>query len=376
MSLWYDVKKKIYASSLNDNWYISYINKLFDKLNAAVSARITNHISGAEEGHTADSIAYSEDKTLKEVLDDEFSALKDTDASTLTALEQSKNEIINDYTSADNLLKQEFLEGDTSIRIDMENTAADIRHEVNDIISEKSDAVLAAASELQANISELSSDISDLENSKVDKCEDYGLVNFSRKKIYYLPASMPSAPDYYETEADVITLDSGSKITIPALTSDLENDLEYVSVTEAKRLSPNVSSKIPTKFIEVTIEDPTIDGVSSSHTEIHEVPDALSINTIYDLGVQKNITLILPSASTGYFIQVDFISDSTPPTLAISTNNTALMNDFDFTPEPNMLYSLFFDYGILGYDKKSKINKYGWRFSYAEYTYTTDESEG
>ena len=41
-----------------------------------------------------------------------------------------------------------------------------------------------------------------------------------------------------------------------------------------------------------------------------------------------------------------------------------------------MIYSLFFDYGILGYDKKYKINEYGWRFSYAEYTYTTDESEG
>ena len=376
MSLWYDVKKKIYASSPNDNWYISYIKKMCDKLSTALSARIASHTAGDAERHTANDIDYSEDRTLKEALDEEISICKDNDASTLKALEESKKEIQNDYASADNILKQELLAEDSSVRSDMENTVADMRQEFNDIISEKSDEVLAAASELQANISALSSDISDLENSKVDKYNNYGLVKFSRKKIFYLPPSMQSAPDPYETEIDVLTLDSGSEITIPALTSDLENDSEYVSLTDAKRLRPDVSDDIPTKFIEITIEDPPIDGVSSSHTEIIEVPDVLSVNTIYSLGVQEDITLILPKAYSGNFIQIDFISRSTPPTLAISANNTALISDFDFTPEPNMIYSLFFDYGILGYDKKYKINEYGWRFSYAEYTYTTDESEG
>ena len=104
--------------------------------------------------------------------------------------------------------------------------------------------------------------------------------------------------------------------------------------------------------------------------------EALSPNTIYDIGVQNDLTLILPTAEVGNFIQVDFLSGATATTLTVSASSSALLSDYDFTPEPNMIYSLFFDYGVLGYDETAHSNIYGWRFNYAEYTYTPDGSEG
>ena len=48
----------------------------------------------------------------------------------------------------------------------------------------------------------------------------------------------------------------------------------------------------------------------------------------------------------------------------IDAASSAIVSDYDFTPEPDKAYSLFFDYGRLA------GSLYGWRFSYAEYTYT------
>ena len=100
-----------------------------------------------------------------------------------------------------------------------------------------------------------------------------------------------------------------------------------------------------------------------------ENAQTLELNTIYDLGIQTNLTLTLPSANYGNFVQVDFLSGDTAPTLTISASSSALISDFDFVPESNKIYTLFFDYGRLD------ATNYGWRFSYAEYSYTP-ESEG
>ena len=94
------------------------------------------------------------------------------------------------------------------------------------------------------------------------------------------------------------------------------------------------------------------------------LPATLSVNTIYDLGTQTSVTLKLPSANVGNFIQVDFLCGNTPATFTIDAASTAIVSDYDFTPEPDKAYSLFFDYGRLA------GSLYGWRFSYAEYTYT------
>ena len=92
--------------------------------------------------------------------------------------------------------------------------------------------------------------------------------------------------------------------------------------------------------------------------------EALALNTIYDLGTQTSVTLKLPSANVGNFIQVDFLCGDTPATFTIDAASSAIVSDYDFTPEPDKAYSLFFDYGRLA------GSLYGWRFSYAEYTYT------
>ena len=92
--------------------------------------------------------------------------------------------------------------------------------------------------------------------------------------------------------------------------------------------------------------------------------EVLALNTIYDLGTQTSVTLKLPSANVGNFIQVDFLCGDTPATFTIDAASSAIVSDYDFTPEPDKAYSLFFDYGRLA------GSLYGWRFSYAEYTYT------
>lgn len=329
MSLWYDVKNKIYASSPNDNWYISFTNKLCDKLSTALSSRITSHTAGNEERHSANDIDYSEDKTLKETLDEEISLRKDNDTSILSALEKSTREIQDNYISANDTLKQELLK-----------------------------------------------DISELDDAKVDKCNGYSLARFGGIKTVTDPPLGSPSGGRIEKDNPMIMLESGGYRIIPAYTSDLENDANFTNHKEVKLMLPDVKTAIPQKTTTIIITETGESGLPISHPETILVPDVLSKNTVYDIGPQDNTTLILPVAEVGNFIQVDFLSGSTPTVLSVSADSTALISDFDFTPKSNMIYSLFFDYGILGYDTESSSNIYGWRFSYAEYTYAADESEG
>ena len=329
MSLWYDVKNKIYASSPNDNWYISFTNKLCDKLSTALSSRITSHTAGNEERHSANDIDYSEDKTLKETLDEEISLRKDNDTSILSALENSTREIQDNYISANDALKQELLK-----------------------------------------------DISELDDAKVDKCNGYNLVTFGGLTTVTLPPLGSPSGGRIEKDYTTIKLDNDREVKIPAYTSDLENDANFTNHKEVKLMLPDVKTAIPQKTTTIIITETGESGLPISHPETILVPDVLSKNTVYDIGPQDNTTLILPVAEVGNFIQVDFLSGSTPTVLSVSADSTALISDFDFTPKSNMIYSLFFDYGILGYDTESSSNIYGWRFSYAEYTYAADESEG
>ena len=120
------------------------------------------------------------------------------------------------------------------------------------------------------------------------------------------------------------------------------------------------------------VYDHTVMNPDGSLPYVHEarpyvktaVSDTLSLNTIYDLGEQTELSIKLPSANVGNFIQVDFICGDTPTIFTIDAASSAVSSNYDFTPEQDKVYSLFFDYGRLTKDL------YGWRFSYAEYTYT------
>lgn len=94
------------------------------------------------------------------------------------------------------------------------------------------------------------------------------------------------------------------------------------------------------------------------------ISGAVNINSIYDLGVQTSLTITLPNGEVGDYLQIDFISGATPTNLTINATSTALISDYDFVPEANSIYTLFFDYGRLS------DTTYGWRFSSAEYTYS------
>ena len=89
----------------------------------------------------------------------------------------------------------------------------------------------------------------------------------------------------------------------------------------------------------------------------------ITANTIYNLGKQTALTITLPSASVGKFVQFDFVSGSAATTLTV--NSSSGLTDFDLIPAANTVYSLYFDWGAIGYSGTSVT--YGWRFSYSEY---------
>ncbi|MDY3929117.1 MAG: hypothetical protein SOZ34_07130 [Clostridia bacterium] len=94
--------------------------------------------------------------------------------------------------------------------------------------------------------------------------------------------------------------------------------------------------------------------------------DAITVNTIYDLGVQTALTITLPSGQIGDFIQFDFISGETATTLTI--NSSSGLVGFDLIPGTNTIYTLYFDWGETGLDGTDVT--YGWRFNYSEYSIT------
>ena len=98
------------------------------------------------------------------------------------------------------------------------------------------------------------------------------------------------------------------------------------------------------------------------------VPATLAVNTIYDVGQQTTLNLTLPSGKVGNYIQVDFLSPSTPTTLGI--NSEAGISDFSLVPSANTIYSLYFEWGTLYYNSTTSKCVYGWRFKYDEYTHT------
>ena len=99
--------------------------------------------------------------------------------------------------------------------------------------------------------------------------------------------------------------------------------------------------------------------------------ESLVVNTVYIGSVETGVTLDLPGGTFGDFIQVDFVSGETPTTLVVKSSNGTSFSDINLVPEPNTVYSLYFDYGVCGYGSPDGIADamalYGWKFAYAEY---------
>ncbi len=103
------------------------------------------------------------------------------------------------------------------------------------------------------------------------------------------------------------------------------------------------------------------------------MPATLAVNTLYSINntSSTSIALTLPQGQNGDFIQYDFVTGTTAPTVTIQS--TYGMTEFDFTPEASKIYSLFFDWGIIAVENSANV--YGWRISYAEYDYTQSTAE-
>lgn len=107
------------------------------------------------------------------------------------------------------------------------------------------------------------------------------------------------------------------------------------------------------------------DIIKPRNTEIPTITQPCALNTIYSINqtsANSSVVIVLPEGGVGDFVQYDFVTGTTVPTVTIQS--TYGMTTFDFTPEANKIYSLFFDWGIIGNDG---TNRYGWRISYAEY---------
>lgn len=102
-------------------------------------------------------------------------------------------------------------------------------------------------------------------------------------------------------------------------------------------------------------------------------PTTLAVNTLYSINntSSASVALTLPQGQNGDFIQYDFVTGTTAPTVTIQS--TYGMTEFDFTPEASKIYSLFFDWGIIAVENSANV--YGWRISYAEYDYTQSTAE-
>lgn len=146
--------------------------------------------------------------------------------------------------------------------------------------------------------------------------------------------------------------------------------IKGIKVTESGEIGLNVpnetaiAERLPANSnLPITIGNLDYAVRSVSPQIIASLPNILEVNTIYDLGLRTTLSIQLPNANYGEFIQVDFYSGETKTNLNI-ISPLGLAN-YDLNPEPNTMYSLFFDFGAVY--ATSTIESLGWRFGYAEY---------
>lgn len=131
---------------------------------------------------------------------------------------------------------------------------------------------------------------------------------------------------------------------------------------------------ISSNFIKIRKWDATAnqwsdwDIIKPKNNETPTITQPCALNTIYSINqtsANSSVVIVLPEGGVGDFVQYDFVTGTTVPTVTIQS--TYGMTAFDFTPEANKIYSLFFDWGIIAVSNTG--NTYGWRISFAEYDY-------
>ena len=137
-------------------------------------------------------------------------------------------------------------------------------------------------------------------------------------------------------------------------------------------------SLIPTSG-ETLVDDVQVDNVSVVVDKIANIPltenvrnirpatadvldDPIEVNTIYTIGEVPSFYAELPEGQVGDFIEMQFITGSTVPTIQIVSDYP--MTDLDLTPEVNTIYNIYGEWGLIGVENYSEV--YGWFLTYAE----------
>ena len=88
MSLWYDLKKKSYATNGKESWIKSYCDRAIGLLSQKLSA----HFSGAEGRHNAEDLDFDQTSTVKEAITQGFEECSRKNESLVASLETEKAE--------------------------------------------------------------------------------------------------------------------------------------------------------------------------------------------------------------------------------------------------------------------------------------------
>ncbi len=118
MSLWYDLKKKSYATNGKESWIKSYCDRAIGLLSQKLSA----HFSGAEGRHNAEDLDFDQTSTVKEAITQGFEECSRKNESLVASLETEKAERLADGQEIRDELQNEIqaIEGITdSIRADI-----------------------------------------------------------------------------------------------------------------------------------------------------------------------------------------------------------------------------------------------------------------
>lgn len=158
----------------------------------------------------------------------------------------------------------------------------------------------------------------------------------------------------------------------PDGTQKLESTYPYMDIAQITNRDYTLSATYnvdTAKAIEATAETVAANKQDKINidttTDLYNDLAILKVNTLYKPTKGINgVDVILPSAKVGDFIQVDFYTISEKPVLSVEAPSGIM--DLDLKPEQNKIYSLYFDWGVIGVDSNNNINE-GWRFSYTEY---------
>lgn len=212
--------------------------------------------------------------------------------------------------------------------------------------------------------------INGLPTVTMEQVDVYDSVNYLPRGIYvlvhdYVWETDPDYGDQMYYERDLLIVSDYTYFSEPYTTQVRYTNTGKVMIRTA--CWNNTSATEWDDWDVVTYTKHEIDTALNAKADKTTVKTALTspmtVNTIYNLGKQTALSITLPSGSIGKFIQFDFISGSTATTLTV--NSSSGLTGFDLIPATDTVYSLYFDWGAIGYSGNTAT--YGWRFSYSEY---------